>query len=156
MRLSGQVRGYVGSVKCSNPGLAQLALTHRIADGDIVALYLAQRLEIAERMDAGRLTEGQGQVEMIRAYQEAERAQLARRSAGAAAAAQAQYQAQAAAQAAQNQRQQSIDRTIQGLQNTLASQNYWVPQFPQQPAQRNLTCSVNRSPSLFGPTLNCN
>jgi hypothetical protein len=79
LRFSGRVRGFVGSVKCSNPGLAQLAQTYRVADGDVVALYLAKRLEIAERMDAGRLTEGQGQIEMVSAYQEAAQIQQARR-----------------------------------------------------------------------------
>jgi hypothetical protein len=156
MRLSGQVRGYVGSAKCSNPGLAQLAETYRIADSDIVALYLAKRLEIAERMDAGRLTEGQGQVEMARAYQEASQMQLARSQSSLAAAAQARAQTEAAALAAQAQRQQSIERGLQALQNTFGPQNYWVPQFPKPAAQQNLTCSLNRSPSLFGPTLNCN
>jgi hypothetical protein len=62
-RLAGELRGYVASAQCSNPRLAQLAAFYRAADGDVVALFLARRLEIAERMDAGKLTEAQGQVE---------------------------------------------------------------------------------------------
>ena len=77
-RLAGELRGFVASVRCSNPRLAQLAAIHHVADGDVAALYLARRLEIAERMDAGKLTEAQDQVEMIRAYQEAAETQGAR------------------------------------------------------------------------------
>jgi hypothetical protein len=158
LRLSGRVRGFVGSVKCSNPGLAQLAQTYRVADGDVVALYLATRLEIAERMDAGRLTEGQGQVEMVKAYQEASQMQVARRQAAGTAAAQQNAQNQAAAQAAAAQRQANIQQGLQTLQNTFGPQNYWVPQFPQPQQQRALTCTTYRGPStaISGPVLNCN
>src|SRR3954468_7817420 len=116
MRLNRQVRGFVGSVKCSSPGLAELAARYRIADADIVALFLAKRLEIAERMDAGRLTEGQGQIEMVRALQEAEQTQVARRRATVGdtrelAEAQARA-AQAQAQAAEAQRRAAATQSL--------------------------------------------
>jgi ABC-type phosphate transport system auxiliary subunit len=158
LRFSGRVRGFVGSVKCSNPGLAQLAQTYRVADGDVVALYLAKRLEIAERMDAGRLTEGLGQIEMVRAYQEAAQIQQARRQTTANIVAQQNAQAQAAAREIEAQRQANIQRGLQTLQNTFGPQNYWVPQFPQPQQQRSLTCTTYRGPStaISGPVLNCN
>lgn len=80
-RLSGQVRGFVGSVQCSNPRLAQLAATYHYGDADLVATFLAQRLEIAERMDARRLTEAQGQLEMAQALQAANETYFSRRRA---------------------------------------------------------------------------
>jgi hypothetical protein len=158
VRFSGRVRGFVGSVKCSNPGLAQLAQTYRVADGDVVALYLAKRLEIAERMDAGRLTEGQGQIEMVRAYQEAAQIQQARRQTTANIVAQQNAQARAAAREIEAQRQANIQRGLQTLQNTFGPQNYWVPQFPQPQQQKSLTCATYRGPStaISGPILNCN
>jgi hypothetical protein len=87
-RLSGQVRGYVGSVNCSNPRIAQLAAQYRIADSDIVAAFLAKRLEIAERQDAGQLTEGQAKVELTTTLRELDDEELARRGAAQAASAQ--------------------------------------------------------------------
>jgi hypothetical protein len=145
MRLAGRVRGFVGSTKCSNPGLAQLAETYHIADGDLVALFLARRLEIAERVDAGQLTEGQGQVAMVKAYQEAAQMQLARRQAVAATA----RARRAEAQAAQAQRWANVGQALQNLASIWGPQNYWVPQFPQPAVQQGFTCAVGRRPGTF-------
>jgi hypothetical protein len=88
-----------------------------------------------------------------------------------AAAAEAQQQANAvvahqqqnqAAQAQQRQAAALLEAQRRAVEQQQFQQNldrmntYWVPQFPHQAPSQNLTCSINRSPSLFGPTLNCN
>ena len=111
-RLANEVRGFVGSVKCSNSRLSQAWTWYRLGFDDIAALYLATRLEIAERMDRGVLTEGQGQIEMIQAYQQAvAAAQQRQQAANAVAQAQATAAAQAQAAAAREQAARSAAAT---------------------------------------------
>jgi hypothetical protein len=57
-RLSGQVIGFVGSVHCSNPAILQ---AYESADFPYMALLnlgLAERLQLAERVDAKTMSEG--------------------------------------------------------------------------------------------------
>ena len=140
---------------CRKQGLAELASlapvvvpilqrAYAAADDD-TTLLLQRRMPWGERVRRGRDRALAMQAELLGLVQQANQQT--------AATAIAQTQAAAAAEA---RRQANIQQGLQTLQNTFGPQSYWVPQFPQQPAQRNLTCSVNRSPSLFGPTLNCN
>ena len=69
-RDSGQLRGSVALVNCSNSRLADLWNWYQLGLDDLAALFLARRLEIAERVDQAAITEGQGQVEVLQAYQQ--------------------------------------------------------------------------------------
>lgn len=65
LRLSGRVPGFVGSVQCSNPGI--LAAYERVdfPYGSVLNLALAERLQLAERADAKKITEGDMLVEFF-------------------------------------------------------------------------------------------
>jgi hypothetical protein len=131
-RLSGQVRGFVGSAQCSNPRLAQLAATYHYGDPDLVATFLAQRLVIAEHMDARRLTEAQGELEIAQALQAANETYMTRRR---------------AAQSANAQTQAATAQSLLGAAAIFgASQQYYVPTFP----RTSVTCTH------YGNTSTCN
>jgi hypothetical protein len=66
----GQIRSFVALVKCSNQSLAEAWSWYKLGFDDLAALFLARRLEIAERIGRGALTEAQGQIEGIQAYQQ--------------------------------------------------------------------------------------
>lgn len=65
LRLSGRVPGFVGSVQCSNPGI--LAAYQRVDFPymSLVNIALAERLQLAERADAKKISEGDMLVEFF-------------------------------------------------------------------------------------------
>jgi len=107
-REGGQIHGFVAAVKCSNPRIAELWSWYQLGDGDLFALFLAHRMEIAERIDRGTITHGQGLTEVATVMQRLmaqsqERQRSRAQSAQVAAQAQAIAAAQVRAAAAQEQ-----------------------------------------------------
>jgi hypothetical protein len=71
------------SVNCSNPLIRNAALKANYPYMDLIDLYLAKRLQLAERVDARIMTEGDMQVALAQALvditdQERQRSQIAR------------------------------------------------------------------------------
>ena len=62
-RLTGELRTYVASVNCSNPRFLEAYQNAGYPYMDLIGQIMAKRLEVAERIDAGKLTEGQAQLE---------------------------------------------------------------------------------------------
>jgi hypothetical protein len=98
-RLSGEVKGFVGSVNCSNPLIRNAALKANYPYMDLIELYLAKKLQLAERVDARIMTEGDMQVALAQVLvditdQERQRNQVARENQQRDAAASAQLKAQ--------------------------------------------------------------
>ena len=115
-RERGQIRSHVAFVKCSNGRLAEAWSWYQLGSGDLAAMFLARRLEIAERIDRHVITEGQGQIEVAQAMQQLttlaqERQRAAATSAQAEAQANAIAAAQARAMAAQEQAARSAATT---------------------------------------------
>jgi hypothetical protein len=62
-RLSGRLKGFVASVKCSNPRLLAAYFKVNYPDMPLVDLALALRLQLAERADEKKISEGDMLVE---------------------------------------------------------------------------------------------
>jgi len=60
-RLAGELSGYVASVRCSNERIRQAWAESGYPHMDLVDLQLAYRLAVAHRVDAGGLSEQDGQ-----------------------------------------------------------------------------------------------
>jgi hypothetical protein len=65
LRLSGRVPGFVGSVHCSNPGILAAYQKVDFPYMSVLNLALAQRLQLAERADAKKISEGDMLVEFF-------------------------------------------------------------------------------------------
>ena len=63
LRLSGRVPGYVASVHCSNPGILEAYQKVDFPYMSLLRLALARRLQLAERVDAKKISEGDMLVE---------------------------------------------------------------------------------------------
>ena len=63
-RDSGQINGAAALVKCSNGHLSEAWSWYQLGLGDLAPMLLSHRLEVAERVDRGALTEEQGQIEL--------------------------------------------------------------------------------------------
>lgn len=62
-RLVGELKTYVASVNCSNPRFLEAYQNAGYPYMDLISQITAKRLEVAEKIDAGKLTEGQAQLE---------------------------------------------------------------------------------------------
>jgi hypothetical protein len=65
-RLSGELRSHVASAQCSNPRIIETFQRVGYRYMDLIFLMTAKRLELAEMIDQGKLTEAQGQLEFAR------------------------------------------------------------------------------------------
>jgi hypothetical protein len=63
LRLSGRLSGFVASVQCSNPGIRAAYEKVDFQYSSILNLALAERLLLAERVDAKKISEGDMLVE---------------------------------------------------------------------------------------------
>src|SRR3977135_2768146 len=64
-RLAGRLRGFVGSVQCSNPRILAAYSKVNFPDMALVDLALAKRLQLAERADEKKISEGDMLVEFF-------------------------------------------------------------------------------------------
>jgi hypothetical protein len=62
-RLSGELKTFVESVNCSNPKFVAAYHNAHYPYMDLIGLITAKRLEVAEKIDEKKLTEGQAQLE---------------------------------------------------------------------------------------------
>ncbi len=67
-RLAGELPGHVASAQCSNDGMRQAIAGGGYPYMDLVNVYLARRLVVAERVDAGEISESQGNAEIAEVY----------------------------------------------------------------------------------------
>jgi len=63
-RLSGELKTYVQSATCSNPGVVQAFSSVNYKHMDLIQGFVAKRLELAEELDRGQITEAQGEREL--------------------------------------------------------------------------------------------
>jgi hypothetical protein len=63
-RLSGELKTYVQSAMCSNPGVVQAFSAVSYKHMDLIQGFAAKRLELAEKLDRGQITEAQGEREL--------------------------------------------------------------------------------------------
>ena len=63
-RLSGELKNYVQSAMCSNPGVVQAFSAVNYKHMDLIQGFVAKRLELAEELDRGQITEAQGEREL--------------------------------------------------------------------------------------------
>jgi hypothetical protein len=61
---SGELKHFVADANCSNPRILEGFQKTRYPYMDLVQQLTAKRLEVAEKMDAGEITEGEGQLEI--------------------------------------------------------------------------------------------
>jgi hypothetical protein len=81
-RLSGELRSYLASAQCSNPRIIQAFRAANYRYPDLIDLFVKQRTEIAEELDAKRMTEAKAQVENARMFSELVEAQRQRDNIG--------------------------------------------------------------------------
>ncbi len=62
-RLKGELKNYVASANCSNSKILKIYQDAKYPFSDLVELLIAKRLSIGEKIDAGEITEAQGQAE---------------------------------------------------------------------------------------------
>ncbi len=67
-RLAGELPGHVASAQCSNDGMRRAIAGGGYPYMDLVNVYLARRLVVAERVDAGEISESQGKAEISDVY----------------------------------------------------------------------------------------
>jgi hypothetical protein len=80
----GLIKSEGAYVKCSNARISQLTAAYPFRDSDLLAIVLAKRLEVAERVDNGLITSAQGELENATARQQTNDISMARdRAAGA-------------------------------------------------------------------------
>jgi hypothetical protein len=63
-RLSGELKTYVQSAMCSNPGIVQAFAAINYKRLDLIQGFAAKRRELAEKLDRGQITEAQGEREL--------------------------------------------------------------------------------------------
>lgn len=63
-RLSGELKTYEASGECSNPRIIEAYQNAGYRYMDLISLVTAKRLELAEEMDQGKITEAQAQLEL--------------------------------------------------------------------------------------------
>lgn len=69
-RLRGELKTYVESVQCANPRIIQAFRAANYRYPDLIDSFAKERTEIAEELDAKRMTEAQAQVENARMFSE--------------------------------------------------------------------------------------
>jgi len=62
--LSGELKTYVQSAMCSNPGIVQAFAAINYKRLDLIQGFAAKRRELAEKLDRGQITEAQGEREL--------------------------------------------------------------------------------------------
>ena len=67
-RLAGELKTHVESANCSNPRYEEAYRKAGYPYMDLIVQLEAKRIEVAERTDAGKLTEGQAQLELARFF----------------------------------------------------------------------------------------
>lgn len=65
-RLSGELKTYVESAKCSNPRIVEAYKNANYPYMDLIGLFTAKRLELAEKIDNHELTEDQAQFQLAK------------------------------------------------------------------------------------------
>jgi hypothetical protein len=65
-RLSGELKNFLASTNCSNPLITQIFANIRYPYMDLIVQLTAKRLAVAERIDTGELSEGDGQLELAK------------------------------------------------------------------------------------------
>jgi hypothetical protein len=63
-RLGGELKTYVQSAMCSNPGIVQAFGAVNYKRMDLIQGFAVQRRELAEKLDRGQITEAQGEREL--------------------------------------------------------------------------------------------
>ena len=63
-RLGGELKTYVQSAMCSNPGIVQAFNSANYKHMDLIQGFTAKRLELAEKLDRGQITEVQSENEL--------------------------------------------------------------------------------------------
>jgi hypothetical protein len=63
-RLGGELKTYVQSAICSNPGIVQAFSAVNFKHMDLIQAFTAKRLELAEKLDLGQITEAQSEREL--------------------------------------------------------------------------------------------
>ena len=63
-RLGGELKTYVQSAMCSNPGIVQAFSAVNYKYMDLIRGFAAKRLELAEKLDRGQITEAQSEREL--------------------------------------------------------------------------------------------
>lgn len=63
-RLGGELKTYVQSAMCSNPGIVQAFNSANYKHMDLIQGFTAKRLELAEKLDRGQITEAQSESEL--------------------------------------------------------------------------------------------
>jgi hypothetical protein len=144
-------------IQCFHARFAAINAAHNRAITDWDRLLMAKGLELADKVDRRVLTEAEAKLhynEYAMAVKQQAIAQAQNDQAIRQQRQQAIVQTEALERQMQAARQQAATQQLLGA--AAAVNNYWVPQFPQPAQPRSLNCYVNRSPSLSGPTLNCN
>lgn len=67
-RLSGELKTYVDSVKCSNPQMIQAFKSANYRYMDLIMLYASRKSALAERIDRHEITDEQAQIENRKAF----------------------------------------------------------------------------------------
>ena len=151
------LRTATASIQCFHARFAAINAAHNRAITDVDRLLMAKGLELADKVDRRMLTEPEAKLryaEYVMALKQQAIAQAQNNQAIRQQRQQTIAQTEALERQMQAARQQAATQQLLGA--AAAMYNYWVPQFPQSAQPRSLNCSVNRSPSVFGPTLNCN
>jgi hypothetical protein len=63
-RLGGELKTFVQSAMCSNPGIVQAFSAVNFKHMDLIQAFTAKRLELAEKLDLGQITEAQSEREL--------------------------------------------------------------------------------------------
>jgi hypothetical protein len=63
-RLGGVLKTYVQSAMCSNPGIVQAFSAVNYKHMDLIQGFAAKRLELADKLDRGQITEAQSEREL--------------------------------------------------------------------------------------------
>jgi hypothetical protein len=64
-RLGGELKTYVQSAVCSNPGIVQAFSAVNYKRMDLIQTFATKRLELAEKLDRGQITEAQSERELL-------------------------------------------------------------------------------------------
>jgi hypothetical protein len=146
-RLTGELKSYVESVQCSNPLILEAHEEAADPNMDLMQLYCAYRLALAERNDKGEMTEAEANVAMqelaLRVSQEAR--QRARQQ-------QAGLRQQAIdLQQQNNARMQAYGVLLQGLGTWQSANKIEIPQVPQVQIPQSLKFPASPGPQLNPP-----
>jgi hypothetical protein len=63
-RLGGELKTYMQSATCSNPGILQAFTSTNFQRMDLIQQFIAKRLEFADKLDRGQITEAQSNQEL--------------------------------------------------------------------------------------------